>query len=372
VTDSASLLVSEIRRIRRALLAWFRRNAREMPWRRTRDPYRIWVSEIMLQQTRVETVLPYYKRFLKAFPNVKVLASADQDRVLKLWQGLGYYTRARNLQQAAQIVMSERRGRLPRTADEWQTLPGVGRYTAGAIASIAFGERVPVLDGNVKRVLARLCAIEERIDKAATVRRLWSIAETLVPAKNPGAFNQALMELGSSLCTPKVLRCEECPLRGLCRARALGTEKRLPVRQKKKPVPHYEIVAGAIRRNGCYLLGKRPPDALLGGLWEFPGGKVEIDETHEQALVREVGEELGLGIAVGSLVASVRHAYSHFTITLHLYRCESSQGRPESRYHTEVKWVPPSHFDRYAFPAANSKCLDRLLRGRRGQAASSR
>lgn len=333
---------------------------RDLPWRRTSDPYRIWLSEVMLQQTRVDTALPYYKRFLKQFPNVEALASANQDRILKLWQGLGYYARARNLQQAARIITNERRGRFPCIADEWQTLPGVGRYTAGAIASIAFGERVPILDGNIKRVLARLCAIEDSIDETTTINRLWSIAETLVPAKNPGAFNQAIMELGSSLCTPRKLRCGQCPLRVRCRARALGTEERLPVRRKKKPVPHYDIVAGAIYRNGRYLLGKRPSDGLLGGLWEFPGGKVEIGETHKQALVREVREKLGLDAEVGLLVASVRHAYSHFAITLHLYRCESPKGRPKNRYYTEVKWVPPAHFNRYAFPAANYKCLDRL------------
>ena len=360
MTDTGLFSASEIRRVRRALLAWYRRSARDLPWRRTRDPYRIWLSEVMLQQTRVETALPYYKRFLKEFRNVKALASAKQDRVLKLWQGLGYYSRARNLQKAARIIAGERHGRFPRTADEWQALPGVGRYTAGAVASIAFGERVPVLDGNVKRVLARLCAIEHRIDETVTISRLWSIAEALVPVRNPGAFNQALMELGSSLCTPQKPRCGQCPLRACCRARAFGTEGRLPVRRKKKPVPHYDIVAGAICKNGRYLLGKRPLDGLLGGLWEFPGGKVENGETHEQALVREMQEELGLDVDVGPVVASVRHAYSHFAITLHLYRCKSPRGRPESRYHTEIKWIRPVHFHRYAFPAANHKCLDRL------------
>ena len=181
MTDSGFFSATDIRRVRRALLAWFRRNARDLPWRRTRDPYRIWLAEVMLQQTRVETALPYYKRFLKEFPNVKVLASADRDRVLKLWQSLGYYSRARNLHEAARIIASERHGRFPRTADEWRTLPGVGRYTAGAVASIAFGERVPILDGNVKRVLIRLYAIKDNADDTATISRLWAIAETLVP-----------------------------------------------------------------------------------------------------------------------------------------------------------------------------------------------
>jgi A/G-specific adenine glycosylase len=314
----------------------------------------------MLQQTRVETVLPYYKRFLKKFPGVRSLASATQDQVLNLWQGMGYYTRARNLRQAAQIIAHERGGRFPRMAKAWQALPGVGRYTAGAIASIAFGERVPVLDGNAKRVVARLCAIEDSIDETATTNRLWSIVETLVPVKNPGAFNQALMELGASLCASARPRCDQCPLCTRCRALALGMEGRLPVRRERGPVPHYDIVAGAIRKNGRYLLGKRPPEGLLGGLWEFPGGKIEKGETHQQALIREMREELGLEVEMGPLVAVVRHAYSHFRITLHLYRCKSPKGRPKPRYHTEIKWVLPIHFDRYAFPAANSKCLNRL------------
>lgn len=360
MTDSASFPASEIRGLRRALLAWFRQSARDLPWRRTRDPYRIWVSEVMLQQTRVETVLPYYKRFLKKFPGVRSLASATQDQVLNLWQGMGYYTRARNLRQAAQIIAHERGGRFPRMAKAWQALPGVGRYTAGAIASIAFGERVPVLDGNAKRVVARLCAIEDSIDETATTNRLWSIVETLVPVKNPGAFNQALMELGASLCASARPRCDQCPLCTRCRALALGMEGRLPVRRERGPVPHYDIVAGAIRKNGRYLLGKRPPEGLLGGLWEFPGGKIEKGETHQQALIREMREELSLEVEMGPLVAVVRHAYSHFRITLHLYRCKSPKGRPKPRYHTEIKWVLPIHFDRYAFPAANSKCLNRL------------
>jgi A/G-specific adenine glycosylase len=346
--------------LRRRLLLWYRANARDLPWRRTRDPYRIWLSEVLLQQTRVETVLPYYARFIAAFPTVRELAAAREDRVLKLWEGLGYYTRARNLLRAAKAIVGGYGGRFPRTAREWQRLPGVGRYTANAIASIAFGESVPVLDGNVKRVLARLFNIGRNIAEAWTQRLLWSVAERLVPPRVPGEFNQAMMELGARVCTPRAPRCVTCPIRGGCEARALGRQSRLPVRRAKRPLPHHQIVAAAIEKNGRFLLGKRPPDGLLGGLWEFPGGKVEAGESHTQALVREIREELGIEIAVGAHLASVVHTFSHFRITLHVYRCKHVGRAPRPRHHSEIKWVRRAEFDRYAFPAADRRILPLL------------
>jgi A/G-specific adenine glycosylase len=360
MTGAASHLPGPVREIRRKLLNWYSRHARDLPWRRTRHPYRVWLSEVMLQQTRIETVLPYYRRFLKAFPTVRALAAAPEDRVLKLWEGLGYYSRARNLHGAARAIVRERRGRFPQTAEQWRTLPGIGRYTAAAIASITRGERAAVLDGNVKRVLARLYRIDRSIDEAATVNRLWDLAEILVPPTRPGDFNQAMMELGARICTPKSPRCPQCPLRMVCAAYAIGRASALPVRRSRKPVPHYDIVAAAVAKNGRYLLGKRPAGGLLGGLWEFPGGKIEPGETPEQALLRELREETGIRIRVDEHIVSIDHAYSHFAITLHLYRCAHVSGRVQKRYHTEVKWVPRSRFDRYAFPAANLKLLDRV------------
>ncbi|MCX8035826.1 MAG: A/G-specific adenine glycosylase [Candidatus Sumerlaeia bacterium] len=347
-------------RLQRALLAWFRRHARDLPWRRTCDPYRVWLSEIMLQQTRVDTVIPYYRRFLKAFPTVRALAAAPFECVLKLWEGLGYYSRARNLHRAAQMIAGERNGVFPQSAAEWQHLPGVGRYTAAAVASIAFGECAAVLDGNVRRVLIRLFALDRPRATARQTALLWAIAETLVPHKRAGDFNQAIMELGARVCTPRNPRCDVCPVRGHCEARKLGRQTQLPVRQARKALPHYDIVAAAIRRRGRYLLGRRRPDEMLGGLWEFPGGKVERGETHEQALRREIREELGIEVAVGRHVASVRHAYSHFAITLHVYQCTLVGGRPAPRRHTALAWVAPSEFDRYAFPGADRKFLHLL------------
>jgi A/G-specific adenine glycosylase len=227
----------EVPALRRALLTWFRRAARDLPWRRTRDPYRIWLSEVLLQQTRVRTVPPYYARLVIAFPTVRRLAAAPLEHVLKLWQGLGYYRRAVNLHRAARVIMDQRRGVLPRSAAEWQELPGVGRYTACAIASIAYSEPVPVVDGNVRRVLARLLAVRAPIDGQATQKRLWKLAEMLLARRAPGAFNQALMELGARACTPRRPGCMACPVRGWCAAHLSDTQHDLPVRRRKRPSP---------------------------------------------------------------------------------------------------------------------------------------
>jgi len=346
-----------VRTIRHKLLDWYRRNARDLPWRRTTNPYCIWLSEIMLQQTRVEQGLPYYERFLIAFPTVRDLAAAPLDSVLKQWEGLGYYTRARNLHKAAKVIVDDLGGTFPRTAAEWQRLPGVGRYTANAIASIAFGEAVPVLDGNVKRVLARLFAIHDSIDDTATTHRLWTLADAVLSRRSPGNFNQAMMELGARVCIPATPLCEKCPVRAACRAYAASTQTALPVRTAKAGVPHYDVVVAAIMKDGTYLLGRRPEQGLLGGLWEFPGGKVRPGEAPEDALVREVREEVGLKIRVGDLVATVNHAYSHFRITLSVYRCRVVSGTVQAKTHTALRWVKPCDFEKLAFPKANHKFL---------------
>ena len=351
----------ETEAIRKRLLDWFKEEARDLPFRRTRDPYLIWLSEIILQQTRVDQGLPYYERFVAAYPTVTALADAPEEAVLKLWEGLGYYTRARNLHAAAREIRDRHDGKFPDTARLLQMLPGVGRYTAGAVASIAFGERVPVVDGNVKRVLARLRCIADPVDDPTVEEDLWAIAEELVPARHPGDFNQAMMELGARVCTPRQPRCDLCPLAEMCAARIAGVAESLPVKRARKEVPQREMVVAVIQRgDGCYLIGRRPSEGLLGGLWEFPGGALAPRETHQQALRRACQEVLGVEVRVGGLVACVRHAYTHFKVTLNVYRCDIEQGEPQAKQHTELRWIAPGDFGSVPFPKANHKFLSTL------------
>ncbi len=351
---------------RRRIVGWFRREHRKVPWRGTRDPYAVWVAEIALQQTRVDQGTPYIERFLKRLPDVRALANAKLDDVLKLWEGLGYYARARNLHRAAHTIVDSG-GALPETVEEWLALPGVGRYTAGAIASIAFGLPAPVLDGNVKRVLARLTDYGASIDSKDADSAMWAAMETLVRGVAPGDFNQGMMELGAQICTPRNPACTRCPVSSYCAAVENNTVAQRPIRREKPRVPHHEIVVAAVRRRGRYLLGRRPEGGLLGGLWEFPGGKVKPSENHAQALRREAREELGVRIKVGGLIASADHAYSHFKVTLHVYGCEITSGTPRPRVHTKLRWTAPSEFPNFAFPKANHKFLHLLARDDRGR-----
>ena len=344
----------------KALLAWFDAEARDLPWRRTKDPYRVYLSEIMLQQTRVDQGMPYYERFLERFPTLEALAEAEEEAVLKQWEGLGYYTRARNLHRTARILVDQYGGCFPETPELLQLLPGIGKYTAGAVASIAFDKPAPVVDGNVKRVLARLNAISEAVDLPATEDLLWGAATALLSPKYPGDFNQAMMELGARICTPKSPNCGECPVRRHCEARAANMQDVLPNRTPKKAAPHYDVVVAAICRDGTYLIGKRPSSGFLGGLWEFPGGNLQTGETHQQALMRECREGLGIEIKVGGLIAVAKHAYTHFKVTLNVYRCALVDGTPEARTHTELRWVAPEVFDDYPFPKGNHKFLPLL------------
>ncbi|MBI5058634.1 A/G-specific adenine glycosylase [candidate division KSB1 bacterium] len=348
----------------RALLRWYRKQKRELPWREQRDPYRIWISEILLQQTQVETVKPYYARFLRQFPTVETLAAAPMDRVLKAWEGCGYYARARNLHKAARLVAET--GRLPHAAAEWRKLPGIGAYTAAAIASIAYGEAVPVIDGNVERVLARVLRERRILKTTPALKRLRVVAESLMTEitrlkLGPGDYNQALMELGATLCRPRSAMCEDCPLRTECRARAsLADVTVLPRKTPAKRIPHYQIGAAVIRRRGKVLITQRPPEGMLGGLWEFPGGKQHDGESLEECVAREILEELGIEIAVGKHLMSVDHGYSHFSITLHCYDCRVRSGRIRKLAVADYRWVTPAELDDYAFPKADRVVLAKL------------
>jgi A/G-specific adenine glycosylase len=343
------------------LVKWFRASARDLPWRHDRSPYRVWLSEMMLQQTQVETVIPYFHRFLHRFPTIDDLAAAPLGDVLKLWEGLGYYARARNLHKAASVIVNDLHSEWPRTVEGLMALPGIGRYTAGAIASLAFDVRAPVLDGNVSRVLCRLFAIE-RDPKDARVREdLWQLAEALLPHP-PGEFNEALMELGALICTPRTPKCVVCPLAKYCEAKKRGLQDQLPIKTKRKPLPHYDVTAAVIRRNGRILIAQRPLGGRLGGLWEFPGGKVEPGETLQHCLRREIKEELGIRIKVGGQITSIDHAYTHFKITLHAFECELVSGNPQALQVQDFKWVRMIELKKYAFARTDLRIIE-VLRG---------
>lgn len=346
------------------LLDWYAVHRRDLPWRHTHDPYRVWVSETLLQQTQVATVIPYYERFLARFPNIRSLASAPLDDVLKAWEGAGYYARARNLHRAARQLVEEHDGRIPRRVEDLLKLPGVGRYIAGAVASIAFNQDAPILDANVTRLLCRYFGIRGdpvRGMNQSTRTRLWKLAEDLIPPGRARDFNQALMDHGATVCLPRKPRCETCPLRRGCVARRLGIQEELPTKRVKPKRPHYVIGAGIIWKRGRILIQRRPEEGLLGGLWEFPGGKRERGETLQQCVRREVREELGIAIRVGKEFAVVEHGYSHFTITLHAFTCEHVQGRVRLLQATAFKWVRPDELKEYAFPAADRRIIDALV-----------
>jgi A/G-specific adenine glycosylase len=350
-------------RIQRQLNSWYRANARRLPWRETSDPYAIWVSEIMLQQTRVETVIPYYQRWLKVFPNLEALAGAEEDQVLKAWEGLGYYSRARNLHKAARIVLEDCDGKLPRDPKLLQELPGIGRYTAGALSSIAFGLPAPILDGNLRRVFSRLFNISAPLGTAESEKKFWEIAAELVPEQDPGNFNQALMELGALICTPRDPDCDGCPLSEDCLARKLGIQESLPVRKTKGSPPHHQVTAAVIHQAGQYLLAKRPSGVLLGGMWEFPGGKLEEGETLPEALKREICEELNLEIEVGDQLGTFQHAYTHYSVTLHAFSCCKISEDFQLKYHTDAAWVAPGELKSYPMGKLDRLIAEQLLTG---------
>lgn len=348
------------------LLRWYDVNAADLPWRSSDDPYRIWLSEIMLQQTQIDTVRPYYHRFLTAYPTVHDLANAPLDDVLKLWEGLGYYSRARNLHRTAQQIAGDYGGVFPSTVAGLMKLPGIGRYTAGAIASIAFDVPAPVLDGNVIRVLTRLHDIDDDVTQTQTKNHLWTIAERHVPQSRAGDYNQAVMELGQTICTPKNPDCGRCPVAELCQARANNTQAERPVKPKKAPTPHYDVVAGVIQDDtGRYLIAQRPTDGLLGDLWEFPGGKQESGETLPQTLHRELAEELAIQVEVGDLLIKVRHAFTHFKITLHAYNARyrgalPPHDEPQALQVQAWAWVTLDEIDSYAFGKADRAIIAEL------------
>ena len=345
--------------LRERLLGWYASQGRDLPWRRTRDPYAIWISEIMLQQTQVKTVIPYYERWLEAFPTVEALAAADQQSVLKLWEGLGYYARARNLHKAAQQVVSEFEGVFPKDLEGAIALKGIGRTTAGGILSAAFNLPTPILDGNVKRVLARLVAFPFVPNKA--LAPLWTISEQVIDPQQPRDFNQAIMDLGATLCTRHSPACLLCPWQAHCAAYNQNAVTDFPMTESRKPVPHKQIgVAVITDAQGKILIDRRKQEGLLGGLWEFPGGKIEPGEKVEECVKREIIEELGMEIEVGSRLITIDHAYTHFKVTLNVFNCTHISGEPQAIECDEVKWVTLDEIDEYPFPKANGQIIEAM------------
>lgn len=343
------------------LLPWFDANQRAMPWRKRRTPYRVWISELMLQQTRVAQAIPYYHRFMRRFPSLKKLAEAPQSEVLKAWEGLGYYSRARNLHKAALLIRERHNGRFPKDPQEIAKLPGVGPYTTAAIGSLAFNHDLAVVDGNVMRVLARLRAIKDDIAQPATKKIFQELADQLLIEGEAGRFNEAIMELGATICLPQNPSCDACPLSSDCQARLTDKVDAYPVKRKKGPVPHIVVGAAVVQnRRGEVLVAQRREDQMLGGLWEFPGGKIEKNETIEQGVVRELQEELGVSITLGKKIVAVNHAYTHFTMKMHTFWAVIKSGEPVAIECQSFRWMEPDRLRDLPFSKADLKVIDAI------------
>jgi len=350
----------EARRLRRRLLRWYEHHGRkDLPWQRSRDPYRIWVSEIMLQQTQVSTVIPYYERFLKRFPDIRALARADLDSVLHHWTGLGYYARARNLKHAAETIVREHGGHFPRAIEQVADLPGIGRSTAGAILAFAFDQRHPILDGNVKRVLTRLHAIVSPVTQRDTEKQLWMLAEHYTPGKRVSAYTQAIMDLGATLCRQRKPDCSLCPLAADCRAHALGTPEKFPVRVRRKtlPVKHTRMLMIHDAR-GRVLLTQRPPSGLWGGLWGFP------ECAPEDSVPAFCRATLGLKIKTEDAWPALRHSFSHFHLHITPIPARVSGTSAAAMENAPTVWYNPRKPDARGLAAPVKQLLQQLRASR--------
>lgn len=336
--SSSAFTLAHKAAVQRALLDWYTSTRRSLPWRETTSPYRTWVSEVMLQQTRVATVVDYFERWMRCFPNVRSLAEADTEAVLRAWEGLGYYSRARNLQRAARLIVELPRGELPADAQELRKLPGIGRYTAGAIASIAFGLPEPALDGNLMRVLTRLLSLRGDPRRPPLHESLWELARQWIPTDRAGDFNQALMDLGATLCTPTP-RCDACPLRASCQARRLGLTDVLPETAPRPAITHQKRSVALIERRGCWLLVRAPNTVRRwAGLWQFPSAMVEPGAIDTEVLLQAVSE-LGLTATAVERFAQLTHAVTRFRIELTAYRLSPPRGRLAPGPYAEAAWV---------------------------------
>ena len=354
--------------LQNALLAWFAAHSRDLPWRQTYDPYQIWISEIMLQQTQMERGVEYFSRWLSRFPDLAALAAASEEEVLKLWEGLGYYSRARNLHQAARIIARDWNGQLPDDHTALLALPGIGPYTAGAIMSLAYNRNFPLVDANVERLFSRLYDIDSPIKASANRRFVWQRATELIPAGRARLFNQAMMELGALVCTPKNPDCPVCPLSRHCRAKRGKTVDKRPVLGEKQQSIAIEMVTGILIHRGKVFIQKRPPAGVWANLWEFPGGEIEAGESPAEALIREYREETEWRIDDLKKIRIVKHSYTRYRVTLHCYFCRLSHGKKQPVLHAaqEYRWVAPAELHDFAFPTGHRQLIDaeydRILR----------
>jgi len=342
--------------LRLCLLHWYDNQGRNLPWRKTKNPYHIWLSEVMLQQTQVTTVIPYYTNFLKTFPTLYTLGRSKISRVLKLWEGLGYYSRGRNLHQAARLVQKNFKGHIPTCRRELESLPGIGRSTAGAILSLAYNQREPILDGNVKRVLSRLFAVKESPKDPHVIQKLWVYSEQLLPLKRVSDFNQALMDLGATVCTPKNPQCHLCPIERCCLAKANGEENLIPVSIKKKPVPHRYFLVGIVKDEGKILIQQRPHQGLLGGLWEFPTFELDCPPETNGNLTKELNKKMGFDVEVQNGMKPVSHTYTHFKGHYHPFLCLFRDKKKRGQW----LWVPPTRIYNYPFSKVYQKMIQQM------------
>ena len=353
---------TDIQFLQQRLLDWFLKNRRALPWRKNYDPYQVWISEIMLQQTQVKTMLPYFKRWMEVLPMIADVAGAEENKILKLWEGLGYYSRARNIQKAARKIMNEYNGQFPERYEEILALSGVGKYTACAIASIAFNRDLPVVDGNVARVLSRFFFYTKNVRLPEAEKQMWQWVSEVLPKGRARDFNQALMEFGALQCTPSVMDCGSCPLQSRCRAYKKGMVEKLPDRGSGKKLQNIKVAIAVIRKNGKVFIQKRPEKGLMAGLWEFPGGKVEKGESSLKALCRELKEETGLTVRNVKKIKTIRHAYTSFKVNLDCFEADYDAGRVSLKAASEGRWVEIADLKKYPFPAANVLLVSDLSR----------
>ncbi len=335
------------------LIDWYQKNKRVLPWRLTKDFYSIWLSEIMLQQTQVKTVIPYYNKWIKRYPKFKNVAITSEDEVLKYWEGLGYYSRVRNFKKSCEIIFKNRINLNTIKYNDFLKLPGVGVYTASAVFSIVKNEVYPVLDGNVKRVISRFLRLKKPPNNC--IVQINNYLNEIISLKNPGDFNQGIMELGATVCTPKKPNCKICPINTFCSGYQLNDYLKYPIIIKKSKKPHYNTTAGVIWHKDYVIISKRKSKGLLGGLWEFPGGRIEKKETAEECLKREIRKVININVKIDRYLGKIKHEYSHFSITLNAYECSYISGKMKSLNCADVKKIKFNEVKKFAFPKANHK-----------------